>query len=189
MSAGGSFGSSAASPYILANEPTRGATRRAAPGPRGGLPTSPSRRSRVRHSALGVSNTGQRVNTARRLPNRAPGHDSLTSAPGGARPQACQHLTLPHCRTGKQQLETVAHDVRHLQARFGSLIHEPVHFRSQIPLRFGLSASRRVPEKEALGHPVCNARAIHPDSTRGAGLRSGRHRRSPSERAKRRGEF
>ena len=58
VSAGASFGSSAASPYILANESTRGATRRAAPGPRGGLPTSPSRRSRVRHSAPRVSNTG-----------------------------------------------------------------------------------------------------------------------------------
>ena len=85
--------------------------------------------------------------------------------------------------------EHVAHDVRHLKARFGSLIHEPVHFRSHLPLRFGLSASRRVPEKEALGHPVCNARAICAGSTSGAGLRSGRQRRPPSERAKRRGEF
>ena len=66
--------------------------------------------------------------------------------------------------------EHVAHKVRRLEARFESLIHEPVHFRSQLPLRFGLSASRRVPAKESLGHPAFNARAIGAGSTRGAGL-------------------
>ena len=69
-------------------------------------------------------------------------------------------------------------EVRRLEARFESMFHEPVHIRSQLPLRFGLSASRRVPEKESLGDSVCSATAIHPDSTRGPGLRSGRHRRS-----------
>ena len=59
VSAGASFGSSAASPYILAsNQRNDRRARRAAPGPRGGLPTSPLRRSRVRHSAPRVSNTG-----------------------------------------------------------------------------------------------------------------------------------
>ena len=50
--------------------------------------------------------------------------------------------------------EHVRHEVRRLQARFERLIHEPVHIRSQLRLRFGLSASRRVPENELLGDSV-----------------------------------
>ena len=107
VSAGASFGSSAASPYTT--KPTK-RTR--------GAGASPCARPATRAANLteeaGPSTTlrpegeqhRQRVNTAREVPNRAPGRDSPISAPGGARPQACQHLTLPHCRTGKQQLGT-----------------------------------------------------------------------------------
>ena len=79
-------------------------------------------------------------------------------------------LSRDHKMLACKSHEDVWHEVRRLEARFESEIHEPVHLRSQMPLRFGLSASRRVPEKESLGHPVFNARAIGAGSTRGAGL-------------------